>query len=326
MVTLPTTDAPLYFVSTFYFFKSLENLSEIESEILEHGETHQILGLFILGTEGLNSTLSARSKPALDNFKEWLRLRFGQKDLLFKDSVSSVAPFPKLKVKVRPEIVTLGVGDLPRPPARHRHLSPAEWDKVLEEEKDVAILDTRNSYEYRIGSFKNAIDPKIEQFSDFPDFVDQQAFDKNKKILIFCTGGIRCEKGILELERRGYTNVYQLEGGILNYLTERPLRNFVGECFVFDNRVALTQELTPTTTYKLCPHCGQPAEVKIECVRCDQPGWICPACHSQDVSGKTCSKNCAHHAAREPGKKGLPQIPRWRLPSVQRRQNKEARS
>lgn len=306
------TPQATWFVSTFYFFKSLENLPQLEAALYEHGKNLELRGLFILGSEGLNSTFCAQNPSALEKFKSWIRSHFDQPELLFKDSISHIAPFPQFKVKVRPEIVTLGAPELQPPEGRNNHLNPEEWDQVLEAEQDVAVIDTRNSYEYRIGSFKGAIDPKIEQFSDFPDFVDQQKYDKDKKILIFCTGGIRCEKGILELERRGYNNVYQLEGGILNYLQKRPDRNFWGECFVFDNRVALTQSLSPSETYKLCPHCGEPGEEPITCIRCDSEALLCPRCKSSAETGPTCSKNCAHHHRLSPHKKGRPQLPPWK--------------
>lgn len=305
-------------VSTFYFFSSLgspsafpESLQRIEQEIHHAGEKAGIKGLFILGPEGLNSTFAAPSPEASQLFQEWLKTRFQQPNLWFKESRSEIQPFLKLKIKIRREIVTAGAPDLLPQETHHRHLSPEEWDQVLEEEKDIAVIDTRNSYEYRIGTFRGAIDPQIDQFTDFPDFIDQQKYPKDKKILIFCTGGIRCEKGILELERRGYNQVFQLQGGILNYLAKRPHRNWLGECFVFDQRVALTQELQPTSTFALCPHCGDPGEVEITCARCDHSTKICPVCAEKEIEGKTCSKNCRHHFSLSPGKKGDRQVPLW---------------
>lgn len=296
-------------VSTFYFFTSLQNLEKIETEIMTAGSAQNAVGLFILGEEGLNSTFATPSAEQTEKLKAWLQERFQRPNLFFKDSVSDIQPFPRLKVKIRPEIVTLGTPDLRPDNGHHRHLSPAEWDEVLTQDPNAVVLDTRNSYEYRIGTFKRALDPKIEQFTDFPEFVDRQNYDKDKKILIFCTGGIRCEKGILELERRGYQNVYQLEGGILNYLKERPYSQFEGECFVFDNRVAVDQELQASKAYKLCPHCGQPAKTPVQCIRCDSSAHICEDCQTKETIGQTCSKNCAHHERRSPGTKGRRQIP-----------------
>lgn len=303
----------IWSVSTFYFFKPLampggvrnENeLLQIEKEIFKQGQAIGAIGLFILGTEGLNSTFACPSKESLLQFQNWVVQRFAEPELMFKDSESAIKPFEKLKIRIRPEIVTLGTPELSPTSKYHRHLTPEEWDRVLDEDKDLAIIDTRNSYEYRVGTFQGAIDPKIEQFGEFPEFIDKQDYAKDKKILIFCTGGIRCEKGILELERRGYNNVYQLEGGIINYLKRRPQSKFEGECFVFDNRVALKQDLTPTESYKLCPHCGQPADIQILCERCGTAATVCCLCRPIQFVGQTCTKNCAHHYQLRPGTQG----------------------
>ena len=209
---------------------------------------------------------------------------------------------------MRPEIVTLDAPGMVPDSTQHRHLSPEKWNEVLKNEKDFVLLDTRNWYEVRIGTFKNAVDPKIEQFTELPEFVTEQAYPKDQKMLIFCTGGIRCEKAILDLEKRGYENVYQLEGGILNYLEKFPNDQFEGECFVFDGRVAVDQDLAPSQIYKLCPHCGQPSEVTITCARCDTEAMICRHCQEKALVGQVCSKNCAHHYARRPGQKGARQV------------------
>jgi UPF0176 protein len=132
--------------------------------------------------------------------------------------------------------------------------------------------------------------------------------------LIYCTGGIRCEKAIVEMNNHGFDNVYQLDGGILNYLEKFPNQKFEGECFVFDHRVAVDQDLKPSQTYGLCPHCGQPAEEKIECVRCDTVVAVCNECRDQHGK-RTCSKNCAYHEAVSPGKKGRSQIQGLRFTS-----------
>ena len=133
-------------------------------------------------------------------------------------------------------------------------------------------------------------------------------FSKNQKMLIFCTGGIRCEIGILELQRMGYENVCQLEGGIIKYLEEYPNNQFEGECFVFDHRVDLDQNLKPTEKYGLCPHCGQPSSIEIECKRCDTHKLICEDCHHLEFKKDTCSKNCAHQYQLHPDRKAPRQV------------------
>lgn len=291
-------------IATFYHFKNLESLKQIEQDLINKAAELDIRGLIILGTEGFNSTVSAFSAETLNEFKNFIREYFQVPNQLFKDSVSEVAPFRRFQVKQRKEIVTLGTPELHPDSTHNHHLSPEEWNQVLKEESDWVMIDTRNWYETKIGTFKNALDPKIHAFTEFPKFVEEQKIPKDKKMLIFCTGGIRCEKGILELQREGYKNVYQLEGGILNYLAKFPNDQFEGECFVFDHRVAVDQNLSPSKRYALCPHCGQPGETKITCAHCDSESVICEDCHKKAHVGETCSKNCAHHHEINPKKKG----------------------
>ena len=150
-------------------------------------------------------------------------------------------------------------------------------------------------------------DPNIDKFTEFPKYLESQNIGKDKKMMIFCTGGIRCERGILELQRQGYENVYQLEGGILKYLEEYPHDQFTGECFVFDHRVAVDQELKPSKKYGLCPHCGQPSSIKIECKRCDTENLLCDKCVEIEWKKDTCSKNCAYQYKLHPERKAKPQ-------------------
>lgn len=299
---------PRHFVSTFYCFKKLNDLPKIQKDLEDKAEELNIRGLLILGEEGFNTTCSSSSLQGLNAFKEWIKVYFDAPEIFFKDSHAYTAPFRRYKVKIREEIVTTGIPGVMPPEGQNHHLSPSEWNRVLKEEQDYVIIDTRNWYEYEIGTFKGAINPNIEKFTDFPKFMEEQGIPKDKKMLIFCTGGIRCEKGILELQNQGYKNVYQLEGGIINYLAQHPNEEYIGECFVFDHRVALDQNLEPSEKYGLCPHCGQPASQMVECVRCDHPEKICAKCLEIEILGQTCSKNCAHQWKLHPGKKGARQL------------------
>ena len=293
-----------YYVTTFYSFKKLTNLEQVQSELEAQAQKLEMTGLIILGPEGFNATVSASSQENLAAFQNFIRDFFGVPDQFFKDSESHRAPFRRFKVKIREEIVTAGIPELtPEGQVKNHHLSPTEWNQVLKEEKDVLVIDTRNWYETKIGTFKNAVNPKIDKFTEFPDYVEKNPIPKDQKMLIFCTGGIRCEKGILELQRQGFKNVYQLDGGILNYLKEFPDDQFEGECFVFDHRVAVDQHLKPTDKYGLCPHCGQPSEIKITCKRCDTEELICVDCKELEWKQETCSKNCAHHYKLYPDRK-----------------------
>lgn len=243
-----------------------------------------------MSTEGVNGTI-AGSLENIQTFKEILQNELGE--ILFKDSTADEQPFKRFFVKIRPEIVTLGDTSV-LPEQDNSHLSPAEWNQVIENE-DVVIIDTRNDYETEIGMFEGAIDPGLKKFQDFPEYVSSSGLPKEKKVLMYCTGGIRCEKALVEMKRQGYQHVYQLDGGILKYLQEFPEGKFNGECFVFDHRVAVNQELKPSEKYKLCPHCGDPGDVSITCLRCQKSGVICSRCATHEER-RTCSKNCAYHA------------------------------
>lgn len=297
-----------YYVTTFYKFKTLENPEQVKIDLENKAQELYVKGLIIIGTEGFNATVSCPIPENFAHFQEFIKAYFEIPDLFFKDSVSHKAPFRRFKVKVREEIVTLGTPELVPSYEKNHHLSPAEWNRVLKEEKDILLIDTRNWYETKIGTFKGAINPKIDKFTEFPDYVEEHKIPKDKKMLIFCTGGIRCEKGILEMQRQGFKNVYQLDGGIINYIKEFPNDQYEGECFVFDHRVALDQDLKPTSKYGLCPHCGQPSNTPVTCKRCDTEELICEDCAELEWKKDTCSKNCAYQYELHPERKAPRQV------------------
>ena len=304
---VPPMTNSAYFITTFYKFIPIESLDHTKAFFQQCADLHKVKGLIILAPEGFNSTVSAKTKSDLENFKTDLLKNFKLTELNFKDSESHKPPFRRFVVKLRTEIVTLGTPNLVPPNGINHHLSPSEWNETIEKENPV-IIDTRNWYEYKIGTFKSAVNPNTEKFTEFPKFMEKQNISKEQKVLIFCTGGIRCEKGILELCEKGYHNVYQLDGGILNYLKESPHKNYEGECFVFDHRVAVDQDLKPTTKYKLCPHCGQPGNTPVDCKRCDTHTFICEVCVQIEWKKDTCSKDCAHHYELHPTRKSKRQI------------------
>jgi UPF0176 protein len=287
-----------YVVSAFYRFFALpeSDLEPIQKALVKKGEELNLRGLLLLGVEGVNSTLSGYEEN-VNEFKSFLLKILNLNDLTFKDSWAEEHVFRRWKVKIRSEIVTIGDQSLVPKSEKNHHLSPAQWNEYLKKE-DVVVLDTRNFYETEMGTFKNAIDPKISDFQQFGPFVKNSEIKKDQEILIFCTGGIRCEKAILELDQQGYKNVHQLDGGILNYLKEFPNDQYDGECFVFDHRVGLDQNLKPSQKYQLCPHCGNPGDQLIECIQCRTDEYVCQTClakESEIPSVKTCSKNCAYH-------------------------------
>lgn len=301
-------NSPKYYVTSFYKFIRLENPEQIKADLIKKAQELEIQGLWVIGKEGINSTVSSLKKTSIEELKTWIKSYFKIDHITFKDSFSDNLLFRRFVVKIRPEIVTLKTPDHFPTEENNHHLSPSEWNRVLKEENDFLLVDTRNWYEYKVGTFKGAVNPNTDVFTEFPKYVKENNLPKDKKMLIFCTGGIRCEKGIMELQAQGYNNVFQLEGGILKYLEEFPEDQFEGECFVFDRRVAVDQKLQPTTKYKLCPHCGQPGDLKIQCVRCDHENLICDDCAKLEFKKETCSKHCADMWELRPGKKGKHQV------------------
>jgi UPF0176 protein len=229
-------------IITFYEFKRLENLPQIHEKLKAAMREHSILGTIILADEGFNSTLSGapenieRFVPVLENILDT--------KIKYKRSFHEESPFRRVHVKIKPEIVTLKK-EVELEKGRGTHVSPREWNELISEE-DVFVLDTRNDYEFEIGTFERAVNPKTGKFSDLPQYVEENLDpEKHKKIALFCTGGIRCEKFAPFLKGKGFENVYQLEGGILKYLEEVPESESLwrGECYVFDLRVSVDENL-----------------------------------------------------------------------------------
>lgn len=275
-------------ITACYCFSPIreEDLESLKTELKQFGELHQMRGLVLIATEGINGTVSG-SVEAIAAWKNSLTQRFGA--ITFKDSTADREVFKRWSVKIKEEIVALKENAI-QPSGRHQHLSPAEWKQKMQEE-NVIVLDARNDYEVAIGKFAGAIDPQLKTFQEFPQYIDRANIPKDKTVLLYCTGGIRCEKALLSMEKRGYQHVYQLDGGILAYLEQFPNDTFEGECFVFDHRAAVDQELKPSATYRLCPHCGDPGDRMIDCRHCNIPTTVCKTC-AEDPSALTCSKRC----------------------------------
>lgn len=293
-------------ITSFYLFFPWPEGTDFKAKALDI-ETwcfeRQIFGLLLIGPEGFNGTLATSDFKALAELKAYFRQiisKTSPEDVLeFKDSESSFMPFRRMKVKVKTEIVTLGNPEVVPPLKKNEsHLSPKAWNDFIKTQNPV-VLDVRNTYEMEIGKFKSAQDWQMSEFTEFPELVKNLKVDKAQPVLMYCTGGIRCEKASIEMKNQGFENVYQLDGGILNYLEQFPNDEFEGECFVFDHRVAVDQNLNPTSNYVLCHHCGQPARIQyFDCVQCGQKTVVCESCldqHIQDLSIRTCSKNCRHH-------------------------------
>ena len=277
-------------VTTFFRFVNLaEEKEELREELFA---LSGLKGLILIAGEGINGMV-AGSEDAIARFRETLQARPKLAQMEYKDSFCAQNPFRRWKVELKDQVIAYL--DKFRPKGEHNHLSPSEWHALLTSGEELTVLDTRNHYETRVGTFKNAVDPQIEKFTEFTEYLDHCDLPKDQTTLIFCTGGIRCEKAILDMEERGFEKVYQLEGGILKYLEEYPEKEFEGECFVFDKRVALDQKLEPSQRYWLCPHCGDPGQLQTDCKRCGGPAQICSQCAP---TNPTCSKDCQYHYAR----------------------------
>jgi len=286
----------LYFVSNFYKFQKLseQRLHALPGEIEIFAAAHSLCGLLLLGMEGINGTVAGKHK-AVARFKTFLSETFP--GLLFKDGFAERSPFRRFKLRTVTEIVALGRPDIFPQDSKQSYLDPAEWESALAARPQAVLLDVRNRYETRIGKFKNATELGIDKFNQLEEALERACLPKDAPIFTYCTGGIRCEKAVLALRAKGYSDVWQLRGGILRYLEEFPQQRFEGECFVFDHRVSVDQQLRPTSEYALCPHCGDPGKERILCANCERNAVICASC-LQIPSRATCSKNCAYHYAR----------------------------
>lgn len=263
-------------VAALYQFKEVKDPAELQQNLLDIVKTINLCGTLIVAKEGINGTV-AGDQQAITIIHEFL-LSAGFTQMEYKESYSSEKPFRKMKIKLKEEIVTLGVEVKPRNLVGH-YLDPKEWNDFITRD-DVILVDTRNDYEYKAGTFKNALDPKTESFREFPEYVNTElAAHKNKKIAMFCTGGIRCEKSTSLLLQEGFEEVYHLKGGILKYLEETPAEESLweGECFVFDGRTAVTHAMQEGENIK-CHACGWPLtpeeatlptyELGVSCIYC----------------------------------------------------------
>ena len=243
-------------VAALYQFKEVADAADLQKRLLDLVNGINLCGTLIVASEGINGTV-AGDRAAIDTVHQFL-LNEGFSAMEYKESFSSEKPFRKMKIKLKNEIVTLGVEVKPRDLVGH-YLDPKEWNDLISRD-DVILVDTRNDYEYKAGTFKGAIDPKTETFREFPEYVKQNLEQhKDKKIAMFCTGGIRCEKSTSLLLQEGFSEVYHLKGGILKYLEETPAEESLweGECFVFDGRTAVTHGVEEGENIK-CHACGWP--------------------------------------------------------------------
>ena len=227
-------------VAAFYHFTDLPDYETMSSPLKEFCDTHQLKGTILLAKEGINSTI-AGSREAIDAVLAYLRNDPRLHDLAHKESYCQGIPFQRMKVRLKKEVVTLGVPDIDPRYRVGTYVDPKDWNALIAD-PDVIVIDTRNNYEVEFGTFKGAVNPSLETFGEFPNYVqDQLNPEKHQKVAMFCTGGIRCEKASAYMLSQGFNEVYHLKGGILKYIEEVLIEESIweGECFVFDDRVSI---------------------------------------------------------------------------------------
>nr|WP_153764539.1 rhodanese-related sulfurtransferase [Endozoicomonas sp. OPT23] len=268
-------------VCALYKFVTLENFESIKEPLFTEMESNGVRGTLLLAREGINGTVSG-SRAAIDHLLNWLKSDPRLAELEYKESFVETQPFKRTRVKLKKEIVTMGVEGIDPKEVVGTYIEPKDWNDLIND-PDTILIDTRNDYEVQVGTFKNAVNPETETFREFPDYVKENLNpEKHKKVAMFCTGGIRCEKSTAYLKEQGFENVYHLKGGILKYLEEVPQEEstWEGECFVFDDRVTVNHQLEKGQ-YDQCHACRLPITEEDKISEHYIKGVSCPNCNDK---------------------------------------------
>ena len=269
----------MFTVFGFYKFQKINDLKKNQKILKNILINNNIYGSIIISKEGLNGSISGKNSDIKNSIVK-LKKIFGVKNFdSFNNSKSKFNPFHKPKVKIKKEVVPMDLKISKRIKKKNSHIEPKKWNKLIKNRKTF-LLDVRKPFENKVGSFKKSINPDINNFRDFPKYLKKLKNDQ--PIAMFCTGGIRCEKASIYLEKKGFKNVYQLKGGILNYLKKIKKKNSLwkGECFVFDNRVSLKHGLIQGT-YSICGGCRHPVSIKDKKSKRYEEGVTCPNCFNK---------------------------------------------
>ncbi|MDO8510951.1 MAG: rhodanese-related sulfurtransferase [Nanoarchaeota archaeon] len=275
-----------YQVISFYKYVLIENPQELQDLLRKHCQQHDLLGRILLGKEGLNGAVSGK-KEQVQQFKELLLKNPLFSGLTFREQEYHQNAYHKLVVKVRKEICAFGA-EVDVAKSKGQHLPPQQLKEWYEQQEDFIIVDARNEYEFEVGRFKNALNLNLKNFREFPAAAKKLEAIKDKKIVLYCTGGIRCEKASAYLKEQGFPKVYQIEGGIINYVNQFPDANWEGGLFVFDDR--LVSDVGEPITF--CKHCEKDCEQYVNChnLECDRLTIMCDNC--QENMNRTCSEEC----------------------------------
>ncbi len=271
-------------VCALYKFVRVENFQRLRDPLLNLMLEHRVRGTLLLANEGINGTI-AGPRAAIDIVLDWLRQQPEFHDLECKESVTNDSPFKRSRVKLKKEIVTMGVEGIDPTLSAGTYVEPAQWNDLISDPQ-VLVVDTRNDYECEVGTFENALNPNTESFREFPAYVKSELLaddaNKKKKVAMFCTGGIRCEKSTAYLKEQGFEEVYHLKGGILKYLEQVPEEESLwrGECFVFDERVTVNHQLEKGS-YDQCHACRYPITDEDKNSEHYIAGASCPRCYDQ---------------------------------------------
>lgn len=266
-------------VAAIYKFVKLDDCASIREPLQAQCDALGITGTLLLAKEGINGTV-AGTRAGIDGVLAYLRSDPRLASLEHKESTADHPPFYRMKVKLKKEIVTMGVPDIDPTQVVGQYVKPEEWNDLIND-PDVLLIDTRNDYEVDVGTFKGAVDPRITTFRAFPEYIKNNfSPDKQPRVAMFCTGGIRCEKASAYMLKQGFPEVYHLQGGILKYLENVPEKESLwqGECFVFDQRVAVGQGLTQGH-YELCYGCSRPINPAEKASQQYREGVSCPKCY-----------------------------------------------
>ncbi|WP_252176949.1 rhodanese-related sulfurtransferase [Endozoicomonas sp. 4G] len=266
-------------VCALYKFVTLDNFEAIKPRLLKVMEDNQVHGTLLLAREGINGTV-AGTREAIDQLLAWLKSDPRLAELEYKTSHTEAMPFKRTKVKLKKEIVTMGVEGIDPNHVVGTYVDARSWNDLIKD-PDVLVVDTRNDYEVQVGSFKNAVNPNTKTFREFPQYVkDHLNPQQHKKVAMFCTGGIRCEKSTAYLKEQGFEEVFHLKGGILKYLEEVPQEEstWEGECFVFDDRVTVNHQLEKGQ-YDQCNACRLPITEQDRLSEHFEQGVSCPHCY-----------------------------------------------